>query len=48
MSLERGRVHQYKWISLKAGDNALKVSVTPDLAPGFSLLFSYVRGGVFG
>ena len=47
MSLERGRIHQYKWISLKAGDNALKVSVTPDLAPGFSLLFSYFRGGVY-
>jgi hypothetical protein len=47
MSLERGRIHQYKWIALKAGDNTLKVSITPDLAPGFSLLFSYFRSGVY-
>jgi len=47
MSLERGRIHQYKWLALKAGDNALSLEITPDLAPGFSLLFSYFRNGVY-
>src|SRR5207248_2985785 len=45
LSLERGRVHQYKWISLAKGSNALTVDVTPDLAPGFTAAFSYIRDG---
>lgn len=47
MSLERGRIHQYKWLALKAGDNPLQVSVTPDLAPGFTIMFSYFRNGSY-
>ncbi len=47
MSLERGRIHTFKWLALKAGDNALPLSVTPDLAPGFSLIFSYFRDGAY-
>ncbi len=45
LSLERGRVHQYKWISLAKGSNTLTVDVTPDLAPGFTAAFSYIRDG---
>ncbi|HET7466632.1 MAG TPA: Ig-like domain-containing protein [Candidatus Dormibacteraeota bacterium] len=47
MSLERGRIHSYKWLALKAGDNALQVNITPDLAPGFTIVFSYFRNGVY-
>jgi uncharacterized protein YfaS (alpha-2-macroglobulin family) len=47
MSLERGRIHTYKWLALKAGDNALSLSITPDLAPGFTLVFSYFRNGSY-
>ena len=47
MSLERGRIHSSKWLALKAGDNALSVDVTPDLAPGFTIMFSYFRNGIY-
>ncbi|MFI5287634.1 MAG: Ig-like domain-containing protein [Candidatus Dormibacteria bacterium] len=47
MSLERGRIHTYKWLALKAGDNALPLNITPDLAPGFTLIFSYFRNGAY-
>ena len=47
MSLERGRIHSYKWLALKAGDNALSINITPDLAPGFSIIFSYFRNGAY-
>ncbi|HEV2218050.1 MAG TPA: Ig-like domain-containing protein [Candidatus Dormibacteraeota bacterium] len=47
MSLERGRIHSYKWLALKAGDNALSINITPDLAPGFSIVFSYFRNGAY-
>jgi hypothetical protein len=48
LSLERGRVHLYKWVQLTKGDNALTLSVTPDLAPGFTAVFSSFRNGVYG
>jgi len=47
MSLERGRIHSYKWLALKSGDNAMSINVTPDLAPGFSIIFSYFRNGAY-
>jgi uncharacterized protein YfaS (alpha-2-macroglobulin family) len=47
MSLERGRIHSYKWLALKAGDNPMSINVTPDLAPGFSIIFSYFRNGAY-
>ncbi len=47
MSLERGRIHTYKWLALKAGDNGLQLNITPDLAPGFTLMFSYFRDGAY-
>ena len=47
MSLERGRIHVYKWLALKQGDNALAVNITPDLAPGFTIIFSYFRNGAY-
>jgi uncharacterized protein YfaS (alpha-2-macroglobulin family) len=47
MSLERGRIHSYKWLALKAGDNALSINITPDLAPGFSIIFTYFRSGAY-
>src|SRR4029077_1427502 len=30
-----------------AGDNALSIDITPDLAPGFSIIFSYFRNGAY-
>jgi len=47
LSLERGRVHQYRWLQLTKGDNLLAVAVTPDLAPGFTVVFSYFQNGVY-
>ncbi|HEY6117051.1 MAG TPA: Ig-like domain-containing protein [Candidatus Dormibacteraeota bacterium] len=47
MSLERGRVHQYRWVQLSKGDNTISVEVTPDLAPGFFVVFSYFEGGTY-
>jgi uncharacterized protein YfaS (alpha-2-macroglobulin family) len=47
LSLERGRIHMYKWLTLKQGDNPLAVNVTPDLAPGFTIMFSYFRNGAY-
>jgi len=46
LSFERGRVHQYRWLQLAKGDNPLAVAITPDLAPGFTVVFSYVLNGV--
>jgi uncharacterized protein YfaS (alpha-2-macroglobulin family) len=45
LSVERGRVHQYRLVQLAKGDNSLSLQVTPDLAPGFNLVFSYAQGG---
>jgi Bacterial Ig-like domain/Alpha-2-macroglobulin bait region domain len=47
LSLERGRVHLYRWIQLNKGDNAVTLNVTPDLAPGFNVVFSSFRNGVY-
>src|SRR6266508_240795 len=47
LSLERGRVHHYRWIELNKGQNAISLSVTPDLAPGFNVVFTYFRNGVY-
>jgi uncharacterized protein YfaS (alpha-2-macroglobulin family) len=47
LSTERGRVHQYRLVQLARGDNALSVQVTPDLAPGFNVVFSYIEGGQY-
>ena len=45
LSLERGRVHQYRMVQLAKGDNTVTVAITPDLSPGFNVVFSYIRGG---
>ncbi|HKW60795.1 MAG TPA: Ig-like domain-containing protein [Candidatus Dormibacteraeota bacterium] len=47
VSLERGRVHQYRLVQLAKGDSALTVSVTADLAPGFNVVISYFQGGEY-
>jgi len=47
VSLERGRVHQYHLVQLVKGDNPLTVSVTSDLAPGFSVVISYFQAGQY-
>jgi hypothetical protein len=47
LSFERGRVHQYRWLQLTKGDNLLAVGITPDLAPGFTVVFSYFLNGVY-
>jgi uncharacterized protein YfaS (alpha-2-macroglobulin family) len=47
LSLERGRIHGSRWLSLAQGDNPLTVTISPDLAPGFTLTFSYFRNGSY-
>jgi len=47
LSLERGRVHEYRWLSLTKGDNAVTVKITPDLAPGFTAVFSQFHDGAY-
>jgi uncharacterized protein YfaS (alpha-2-macroglobulin family) len=47
VSLERGRVHQYRLVQLGKGDSSLTVNVTPDLAPGFNVVISYFQGGEY-
>jgi len=43
MSLERGRIHLYKLVTLVGGDNPITIAVTPDLAPGFTLVFAHMQ-----
>ncbi|GAC1658700.1 MAG: hypothetical protein NVS9B1_19170 [Candidatus Dormibacteraceae bacterium] len=45
LSLERGRIHQYAWLTLVQGDNPVPLPITPDLAPGFTATFSHLIGG---
>lgn len=45
LSLERGRIHDYRLVQLVKGDNTLHVTITPDLAPGFNAVLSYFQGG---
>jgi uncharacterized protein YfaS (alpha-2-macroglobulin family) len=47
LSFERGRVHQYKWLQLTKGDTLVAVGITPDLAPGFTVVFSYFLNGAY-
>jgi uncharacterized protein YfaS (alpha-2-macroglobulin family) len=47
LSLERGRIHLTRWVSLAQGDNPLTLKISPDLAPGFTLTFSYFRDGTY-
>jgi hypothetical protein len=47
LTLERGRIHQYKWVTLAQGDNRIDLAISPDLAPGFTLMFSYFRNGAY-
>lgn len=45
VTLERGRVHSYKALDLVAGKNTYSFDITDDLAPSFSLVFSYFQNG---
>ena len=47
MAAERGRIHQYKWLTLAKGDNQVTLDLSPDLAPGFTLVFAYFLGGIY-
>jgi len=47
LSLERGRIHMSEWVSLAQGDNPLELAISPDLAPGFTLAFSYFHNGLY-
>ena len=47
MSAERGRVHQYKWLTLAKGDNQVALDLPADLAPGFTLEFAYFQNGTY-
>jgi uncharacterized Zn-binding protein involved in type VI secretion len=47
MSEDRGRIHGVRWITLAQGDNPLDLTITPDLAPGFTVTFSGFRTGAY-
>jgi hypothetical protein len=47
MSLERGRIHQYRWLALAQGDTQVTQAISPDLAPGFTMTFSYFQNGAY-
>jgi uncharacterized protein YfaS (alpha-2-macroglobulin family) len=47
MAAERGRIHQYKWLTLAKGDNQVALDVSQDLVPGFTLVFAYFHGGTY-
>jgi len=47
LSVERGRIHLSKWVSLAQGDNPLTLAISPDLAPGITLTFSYFQNGSY-
>ena len=47
LSLERGRIHQYRWLPLAQGDSQLTLPISPDLAPGFTMTFSYFQNGAY-
>jgi hypothetical protein len=47
LSLERGRIHHSEWVSLAQGDNPLTITIAPDLAPGFTVTFSYFLDGSY-
>ena len=47
LSTERGRIHVSKWVSLAEGETPLTLTISPDLAPGFTLTFSYFRSGSY-
>jgi hypothetical protein len=45
LSIERGRIHQYRWLALAQGDTPLSLPITADLAPGFAMTFTYIDHG---
>lgn len=45
VTVERGRIHSYKPLDLAAGKNSYSLQITDDLAPSFSLVFSYFLNG---
>jgi hypothetical protein len=47
MAVERGRIHQYKWVTLAYGDNQLGLEISPDLAPGFTLVFAHMQKSAY-
>jgi len=47
LSVERGRIHLSKWVSLAQGDTPLTLAISPDLAPGVTLTFSYFQNGSY-
>ena len=47
LSVERGRIHSYKWVPLVQGANSIDLPVRADLKPGFTLTFAYFSGGTY-
>jgi uncharacterized protein YfaS (alpha-2-macroglobulin family) len=47
MAAERGRTHQYKWVTLAKGDNQESLDLSQDLVPGFTLVFAYFYNGSY-
>jgi len=47
MAVERGRIHQYKLVTLAKGDNQVALDVSADMVPGFTLVFAYFQGGAY-
>lgn len=47
VTMDRGRIYNPSMLSLNQGDNNYSFSVSPDLAPSFTLTFSYFLNGVY-
>jgi hypothetical protein len=47
LAIERGRIHQYHWLSLNQGETEVSVPISADLAPGFTITFSYFDRGTY-
>jgi len=43
---ESGRIYHAEWLHLNKGDNAYKISITPQLSPSFNLVFSYFNNEI--
>lgn len=47
VTMDRGRIYNAQMLDLKSGDNSFSFTVTPNLAPSFTLTFGYFENGVY-
>jgi len=47
VTMDRGRIYNPQMVQLSQGNNNFSFSVTPDLAPSFTLTFNYLENGTY-